>query len=151
MEQGLKREIGFTLVELIVTMAIAAILTAIAVPGYRQIVQRSNRTDATTALLKIAAAQEKFYMQFNTYATDAQRSLAPPAGLGVPRTDQDLYTLTIAPNLGGLVQGYIVTATPTAGKGQATDTNCATFRVTEQGARTALDSGGADNTPYCWK
>jgi type IV pilus assembly protein PilE len=151
MEHGLKQELGFTLVELIVTMAIAAILTAIAVPGYRQFVQRSNRTDATTALLRIAAAQEKFYMQNNTYASEALRAGAPPAGLGVPRTDQDLYTLSIAPAAGGLAQGYTVTAAATAGKGQADDTKCQVFTVNEQGARTALNGGGTDNTTECWR
>jgi type IV pilus assembly protein PilE len=141
---------GFTLVELMVTLAIASILMAIAVPGYRQFVQRSNRTDATTALLRIAAAQEKFYMQNNTYASEAQRAAGPPNGLGVPQTDQDLYTLVIAANP-ALAQGYTATATATAGKSQATDSKCATFRVNEQGVRQAFDSGGADNTTYCWR
>jgi type IV pilus assembly protein PilE len=141
---------GFTLVELIVTVAIASILMAIAVPGYRQFVQRSNRTDATTALLAIAAAQEKFYMQNNTYASEGQRAGAPPGGLGIPQTSQNLYALVITPNP-ALAQGYIATATPVAGGGQATDTRCATFTVNEQGARRALDSGSADNTAFCWR
>lgn len=145
---------GFTLVELLVTVAIASILMAIAVPGYRQFVQRANRTDATTALLRIAAAQEKFYMQNNTYASEAQRGLAPPAGLGVPRTDQALYTLVIAfnPNLApSLAQGYIATATPTAGGGQATDAKCASFTINDQGARQAFDSSNALRTDDCWR
>ena len=61
---------GFTLMELMITLAIVALLAAIAVPSYREYIIRSNRIDATSALLKIAAAQEKFFLQNNSYATN---------------------------------------------------------------------------------
>ena len=50
-----------------IALVIAAILASIAVPSYRQYVLRSHRVEATSALLRVAAAQEKFYLQNNTY------------------------------------------------------------------------------------
>ena len=50
---------GFSLVELMMVIVIIAILASVAVPGYRDYVQRAQRVDATAALLRIAAAQEK--------------------------------------------------------------------------------------------
>ena len=76
---------GMTLIELMIVVAIVALLASIAVPSYRQYVLRANRTEATTALLQLAAAQEKFYLQNNTYAGNALIDDAPPAGLGLVR------------------------------------------------------------------
>ena len=61
---------GFTLVELMVTVVIIAILSAIAVPAYRSYVQRSKRSGATSALLRIQASQEKFFLQNNAYSAN---------------------------------------------------------------------------------
>ena len=47
---------GFSLIELLIVVVIAAVLIGIGVPGYRQYVQRANRSDATAALLRIAWA-----------------------------------------------------------------------------------------------
>ena len=133
---------GFTLIELLVTVAVAVILISIAVPNYRSYVQRANRSDATTALLRIAAAQEKFYIQNNTYSTDLSA-----AGLGIPGTDNGYYTLSLAAGAGGLTVGYTATATATAGKRQADDSDCASFTINERGVR--------DSSPkapdVCWK
>lgn len=133
---------GFTLIELLVTVAVAVILISIAVPNYRSYVQRANRSDATTALLRIAAAQEKFYIQNNTYTTDLSA-----AGLGIPGTDNGYYTLSLAAGAGGLTVGYTATATAAAGKRQADDTGCASFTINERGVR-----GSSPKAPdVCWK
>ena len=79
---------GMTLIELMIVVAIVALLASIAVPSYRQYVLRANRIEATTALLQLAAAQEKFYLQNNTYAGNALIDDAPPAGLGLTCDDR---------------------------------------------------------------
>jgi len=135
--------------ELLVTVAIVGILTAVAVPSYRQYTLRAKRTDATTALLRLAAMQERFYIQNNTYASADLMDDAPPAGLGIAGTERGYYALDIQSN--DLTTGYTATATVDAGGEQADDSDCATFSVTAQGLRSATDSGGADNTDRCWR
>src|SRR5437763_2903936 len=83
---------GMTLIELMVVVAIVAILASLAVGSYRRYVLRANRTDATSALLRIQVAQEKYFLQNNTYTTDVTD--LPPTGLGVASpTTNGFYTL----------------------------------------------------------
>lgn len=147
----IRRNRGFSLVELLVTVAIVAIIAAVAVPSYRQYLRRANRADATTALLRLAAAQERFYLQNNTYASAAQLAAAPPAGLGFTGTERGYYTVTVQANGGGFQNGFVATATAAAGQRQADDDDCQTFTVNDQGLRTAADGGNADSTDACWR
>ena len=142
---------GFSLIELMVVLVIAAILMGIAVPAYRQYVIRADRADATSALLRMASNQERFYIQNNTYASAGQMATAPPAGLGISGTERGWYTLTIAARNGGLQAGYTATATVDSAQNQKTDTQCWTFTVDDRGTRTAQTNGGADNTTTCWR
>jgi len=147
-----KRQRGVTLVELMTVMVVLAIIAAIAVPSYRRYLLRAQRTDAKTALLQAQTAEEKFLLQNNTYTADITG--APGAGgLGLPGTsEKGFYTITAAlTNVNG-VPGYALTARPAAvSGGQADDTECVVFTLNEQGARTAANSGGADNTAICWR
>ena len=140
---------GFSLIELLVTIAIIGILASIAYPAYRQQVLRAQRTDATAALLRVAAAQERFYLQNNSYAATANLTTAPPGGLGIPGTDRRYYTLTI--ESADLATAFTAVATPVAGGPQARDTDCARFTLTEAQLRGATKGGGADNTANCWR
>ena len=128
---------GMTLIELVVVVSIIALLATIAVPSYRQFLLKSHRAEAKAALLNLAAAQEKFYLQNNTYTTVL--TTAPPTGLGLPATTENGYfTVAIdAANAAGF------TATATAAGGQAQDSSCATFTINQAGARTATSSS-------CW-
>ena len=127
-----KKMRGVTLIELVVVVAIVALLATIAIPSYRQFLLRSHRAEAKSALLNLAAAQEKFYLQNNTY-TDALAA-APPAGLGLlATTENGYYTITIDAD----ADAEIFTATATAAGGQAEDTDCATFTIDQAGVRTA--------------
>jgi type IV pilus assembly protein PilE len=131
---------GITLIELMVVVVIVAILASIAVPSYRSYVIRAHRAEAKTALLAVAAAQEKFYLTNNTYATNAQLTTAPPNGLGLPATTENgWYTIAIAN--GANAAGF--SATATAAGAQAADTDCATFTVNQAGAKTATSA-------KCW-
>jgi type IV pilus assembly protein PilE len=142
---------GFSLTELLVTLAVVAVITAIAVPSYRQYVMRASRADAKAAILRVAGNQERFYLANNTYASDALLDDPPPAGLGIPGTERGFYDLAIVPHDDGLTVGYTATATAIAGEDQADDEDCAVFRVTEQGVRTADNADGDDNTEACWR
>jgi len=147
----LQRNRGFSLTELIVTVAVVAILTLIAIPSYRQYVMRASRADAKAALLRVASNQERFYLANNTYADNDQLADAPPDGLGISGTERGFYDLEIEAHDDGLEVGYTATATVTDGEDQADDTECAVFSVNEQGVRGAEDSDGADSTEACWR
>src|SRR5437899_1251323 len=71
---------GVTLIELMVVLAIVAILSSLAVGSYRRYVLRANRTDATSALLRTQVAEEKYFLHNNTYTTDVTDQ--PPTDLG---------------------------------------------------------------------
>ncbi len=139
------REHGVSLMELLITVAIVGIIASIAIPSYRQHIMRSNRADATAALLNIAGQQEKFFLQNNAY-TD----VLGDGGLGMDtHSNNGLYKLTVTINNGGA--GFDATAknTPAADAtgSQADDTDCTDFTLDETGAR-----GSAPKDPsVCWR
>jgi type IV pilus assembly protein PilE len=143
------RERGVTLLELMAVVVIIGILASIAIPSYRSYLLRAQRTDATAALLQIAAAQEKFYLQNNAYADNDHIDDAPPAGLGIPKTEHDYYTLAIASD--NLSLRFTATATQKAGGPQAKDKDCKSFTIDQAGTRGAVNQSDADNTPGCWR
>ncbi|HUO82577.1 MAG TPA: type IV pilin protein [Gammaproteobacteria bacterium] len=134
---------GFSLIELMIALLIVAIVAAIAIPGYRNYVMRANRNDATAALMKIAAAQEKFYLQNNTYTNNLDDP--PPAGLGIPATENGYYTLAVT--VGDPTRDFLATATVDAGGPQAADVACTTFTINHQDVR-GSDPDGID---VCWR
>jgi prepilin-type N-terminal cleavage/methylation domain-containing protein len=138
---------GFSLIELMVVIAVVAILSSIAVGAYRNYVMRATRTEGRMALLAIQVAQEKFFLQNNQYAQNLATVIAaPPAGLGVNLTAGGLtsnanYTLSFA---AATATTYTLQAVAT-GPQSHDDPLCVTFTINEQGARTPLDSTG------CWR
>ena len=127
---------GFTLVELLIVVMIMAILATASIAGYGRYVQRANRTDAMTALLRISAAQERFYLQNDAYATtDDELREPPPAGLGIEGTERGLYTLALAADPDGAAVGYVATASARPDRGQAGDADCQEFSVDQSGRR----------------
>jgi len=115
---------GFTLIELVIAVAIIGILTAIAFPSYRNYVIRSSRSAAQTELLQLSNLQEKIYLNSNGYAASitAAYNGREDGGLGktTGRTDDGKYNLSITPNATP-TQVYTITATPVAGSTQDGD------------------------------
>ena len=127
----MRNSAGFSLVELVIVVAMMTTLVLTAVPTYRKLTLRSHRADAAAALLDLATAQERHYAQHRTYASDL--SSPPPAGLGLQgRTPDGRYLLAIAH---ADVEGFEATATATGA--QAPDTHCAVFGLDDSGARSA--------------
>jgi type IV pilus assembly protein PilE len=143
---------GFTLIEMMIVVAIIGILAAIAYPSYQEYVLRGNRTEAQALLNDAAARQERFYAQNNFYIT----TQATINGLGLRNTsgvspafivksDTDKYRLTVAvvANDGG----YTLTATPNGS--QTADVKCANLTLTAVGTKGVSASGGIVNN--CWR
>lgn len=145
---------GFTLIELLITLAILSIVTTLAVGGYREYLRRANRSDATSALLRIASAQEKFYAQNGKYAADDDLGEDPPEGLGIDSTERGYYTLAIEIDPAGDTVGYTATASVDPDRNQQDDEDCQSFSINERGLRSAADGdgdSGAAVTERCWR
>ena len=148
-----KSEKGFTLIELLVVVLIVSTLFGLSIPGYRQYVLRSGRADAVNALLRVAAAQERFYLQNGIYATNAQMQAVPPAGLGftTAASERGYYDLAITPDAAGLTIGYMVTASVDASDKQKDDTACVSMSVDQNGRRGVNGGYVPADVEKCWR
>jgi len=133
------RQRGLTLVELMVVVAVMAIIATVAYPLYTAQVQKSRRADAKVALHSIALAQERFFTINGAYTA----SLAA-LQLGTA-SEQGYYNLSIA-LAGADNEQFTATAAASGTGAQASDTNCAQFTINHQGVKTATDGGGTN----CW-
>lgn len=148
-------EAGFTLIEVMVTLVIIAILTAVALPQYSSYVMKSRRVDAKNALLDLASRQERHLAVNNAYTSDASR-LGYGTGATFPVTvaagGTNYYTLSVPTVTAGSATAlptFVATATPA--NSQQRDTRCYTFRINSLGVKSNVDSGGAALTdPSCW-
>jgi len=138
---------GFTLIELMIAVAVVAILAAIAYPSYTEHVIKTKRTEGRALLNRIAAEQERFFTARNQYA--ASITAARPAGLGLTATsEKGCYLAAVAVTNGGM--GYNLTAVPqnSADCGDQTqDTKCATLGINSLGVKSATGTLGAAG---CW-
>lgn len=131
---------GFTLVELMVVVAIIAILSAIAIPQYTNYVTRGKLSEASSTLMNMRIRLEQFYLDNRTYANAGACGIAIPAAPQVQH-----FTYACATTNGG--QGYSLTATGTAATGNFVFTlNEANVRAT-----TAVPAtGGWATNAACW-
>ncbi len=101
---------GFTLIELMIVVAILGILSAIAYPSYTQYVKRAQCTDAINPLLSLAGRMEEFY---NINSTYVGATVGSPGTVGTDQTPEGLYTLAvIVPAAPAGNFSYTLTATP---------------------------------------
>ena len=141
---------GFTLIELMIAVAIIGILLRLAFPAYQNSVMKSRRADAKTALLDLAQREERYLSTANQYTTSAP-ALGYASGSTVtnaaPMTIQNgastFYTIEVATSG---TTAFIATAKPTGGQ-LAKDTQCANFIIDNTGKQTISGTGSATD---CW-
>lgn len=145
---------GFTLIEMMIVVAILGIVSAIAVPSYTEYVKKGKRTDGKVELLRIAQLQESYFVQNLSYAS----TLAQLGLTGTVKSEQETYEITIdADDSGGgdctgssadSCTAFTLTATPLGG--QASD-KCKEFTLTHAGAKGNPSAVTGYNANKCWK
>jgi type IV pilus assembly protein PilE len=123
---------GFTLIELMIVIAVVGILAAIAYPSYQRYIEQARRADGKAALLDAAQRLERCYTQTNSYVDCAFQAVSPDGFYAIAATTQT-------------AQAFTLTATP-QGR-QAGDSRCGTYTLQHTGARAASGSLGTDR---CW-
>lgn len=138
------RDRGFTMIELMMTVVVIAILATIAIASYRSSVLRAHRTDASTTLLRVSMAEEKYFLQNSQYTADL--ASAAPTGLGIGATSPlGYYTLAvIAGSTGALATSWKVTASAIGDQLRDLPA-CLSMSIDDQGTRSPNDASG------CWK
>ena len=135
---------GFSMIEMLIVLAIIAILGTIAYPSYKDKVYSGRRSDARTALSDLATRLESYYAKTNTYATATIGTGNATDVLPAALTSQGYYTLAIdAANTTATT--YSITATPTGV--QAGDTRCLTLIINSLNVRTVKGTAPATS---CW-
>lgn len=140
---------GFTLVELMITVAILGILTAIALPSYQQYVARSHRAEAKTVLLEAAAHMERFYSENFRYDQDTGgTAVALPTNL--LRSPKEIgsaqqYAVTVV----AAQRTYTLSATRSTGSAMENDP-CGNFTINQNGLKALTSAASGETVASCW-
>ncbi len=130
--KGMRKIVGFTLIELMIVVVLIGVLAAIAYPAYTDHMIKTRRSDGQTALLNLASLMEHYFTEKNTYVG------ATPTALGVTSSSQQgYYTVSVT---AATATGFTLTATPQGA--QTADTTC--------GALTITNTNVKGPTTTCW-
>ena len=140
----MRHQRGFTLIELMIVVAIIGILAAIALPQYTDYVTRSRRIDGQSTLLQVAQELERCYTQFSAYNNNSCSVVTAGA---VSQTSPEGFYLVTASTLSA--SAFTLTATPQGAQKAHDETNCKTLTLNHLGIQGATD-GNDDPTDECW-
>ncbi|MEL0640883.1 type IV pilin protein [Pseudoalteromonas aliena] len=136
-----QKEYGFTLIELMITVAIVGILASIALPNYSEYVKRALRAEAAAALLDAANKEEQYFVDNREY-TESFDNLGLQS-----QTENGEFELSIKVESDD--NTFTITARPVAGAVKG-DKDCTEISITDTGYKSAKGKEGTDDIEYCW-
>lgn len=146
---------GFSLIELMIVVAVIGIVGAIAMPSYDNYMLKSRRAEAKAGLAEVADRQERYYLQASEYTDDFGANFLNISN----ETEEGYYIITVA--LSSSNQSYTLTATAQGSQVNDTTTgagDCTVMTLNSVGLKTAPnaedplgdDLGGTEVIPDCW-
>jgi type IV pilus assembly protein PilE len=134
---------GFTLLELVIVMAVLTLLVTIAYPSYLEHMYKVRRADALGPLLDLASRQEQYMLDHKQYAGNITQ-LGYAANPYI--TPEGFYSVAVVTAGCGTAPCYMFTATPVSSKVQAHDVKCTSLSINSTGSKTATGSASTK----CW-
>ena len=142
MKSKIKTQRGFSLIELMIVVAIIGILAAIATPSYIEYVIRTNHSDAKDKLTEIMYQQERYVIRNRTYTEDIGALGYTVDGNDDVNSDEGLYTISASTcATGTIARCVLLTATPVAGRRQEGNGN---FTINSRGIKTYTGTSKTD-------
>lgn len=132
---------GFSLIELLIVVAVIGLLAAVALPSYTRYVLRSHRSSAVTGVLDLGSRQARYYTTNNTYTTSLTALGYPSDPMPLSDSSNRYYDLSVE---SASATAFTVKAVPVLN--QVNDT-CGTYRYTDLGVK-SISSGTLGD---CWK
>ena len=133
--------LGFTLIEVIIAIAIVGLLASIAIPSYQEVVRRGYRAECRSGLAAAMQEQERSFVTNSTYSTTLAKSFSGDSA------STSACTLAAAACATGQI-AICVRITATTAK---SDTKCNTMTLDSTNTTTAFDSSATDQQAACWK
>lgn len=142
---------GFTLIDLMVSVVIIGILSAIVLPSYRGYVNKASRAEVKTILMENAQFLERNYSLANQYQLDSNSAVVILPYQQSPKTGDAKYVVAAQyPDDGSCLGGqcYTLTATPV---GMMADDACGTYTLTHSGSKGNIGMKPGMKTEDCWQ
>lgn len=137
---------GFTLVELMIVVAIVGILAAVAIPAYRSFVLKSHRTDAINGLLDAASRQARYFTTQNVYADKMSTLGYSTDAVAVPSTTNKFYEITVVSAPAATASTPATFSLLATAKNSQTSDSCGDFGLDDLGKKTVSKGTVAS----CW-